>query len=472
MNDKEKVFAAAEKILPELRAINDTYEAREAVKAELDALSPNAKAALHNMRGKSKASLLGDGPKGGADEYDGGQEKAKVHKSVKAVYQSADDTPAPGALLTAISLSRSSDMDDQVRGKEMLRSLHVQFDQGPRMGNFGAYGVGGSVSGLSQYGKATLGATGATGGYVLPNNLVAPVQKPAIGEALYTMGDNPLCTVVSGVAVRGVDQPFRTGAPTRALFSDWGQTKENRNEIYGSYAAILGTLALVYDISNQYLRFSGGAAEADVFDELAKAFRLAEKYAVLAGPGTGTYGSGDPTMGIYPAILASDPAFTTTFTGASTSTIAGNAATGIAQGIGALVGRSQVVSAVVMDYSTYWTLWTEGSDTAGFFASGAAMGGARALAASDNGQLHIFGVPVFYDPQFNSYTGSTKAAIAGNWKNLKVWRGSEFRIDSSSVAGTRWDQNLTGYRGEEELAVHAGAAVATGSFQLIKNIIP
>jgi len=457
-------------LLGQLKKANDAYEAdpNSPVLATLNEI----KATLANQRGPSKAGQLGDhGPEQDSG-FSSGIGKAKVHRYVKATYQAADSKPKPGELITAIALSRSPDMDDQARGKAMLRNLHVQYAEGVRPGDMGGYQIGGNLGGrFDTFGKATLGTTGATGGYVLPNNLVAPVVKPAVASAQYTQGDDPLCTVINGVAVRGVDMPYRTAAPTRMTFGDWGNTKENRNEAYGSYTATLGTLALIYDVSNQYLRFSAGAAEADVLDELGKAFRLACNYAVLAGPGTGTVGSGDPTCGVYTSLIASDPSFTTTFGSASTSTLAGNAAVGIAQGLSALAGRSRVASAVVMDYQTYFTLWESGSDQAGFFASGAAMSGARALSVQ-NGQLYVWGCPVFYDPQFNSYTGSSKHCIVGDWKALRVFMGSEFRIDSSNIAGTRWDQNLTGYRGEAEIAVHAGAAVATGAFQLVKAIVP
>ncbi len=124
------------------------------------------------------------------------------------------------------------------------------------------------------------------------------VKKPQTMRAIYT----DLVTVRSGVNVRGVDQPFRTGAPARATFQDWGQTKENVNEAYGSYTANLGTIARIYDVGKQYLRFSAGSAEQDVMDELQKAMALGENFYIIAGAGTGSVGSGDPTTGVYTAL--------------------------------------------------------------------------------------------------------------------------------------------------------------------------
>ena len=43
---------------------------------------------------------------------------------------------------------------------------------------------------------------------------------------------------------------------------------------------------------------------------------------------------------------------------------------------------------------------------------------------------------------------------------------------SHDVAGTRWDFNLLGFRGEAELGFHAGAGVAVGGAQLITGLIP
>jgi hypothetical protein len=53
-----------------------------------------------------------------------------------------------------------------------------------------------------------------------------------------------------------------------------------------------------------------------------------------------------------------------------------------------------------------------------------------------------------------------------------MYRGAEFRIDTTDVAGTRWDFNLLGFRGEAELGFHAGAGVAVGGAQLITGLIP
>lgn len=60
----------------------------------------------------------------------------------------------------------------------------------------------------------------------------------------------------------------------------------------------------------------------------------------------------------------------------------------------------------------------------------------------------------------------------GDFKKLKVWLGDSFRIDTSDVAGTRWDKNLIGFRGEMELGFDARPAVYSGAFQDIADITP
>ena len=40
------------------------------------------------------------------------------------------------------------------------------------------------------------------------------------------------------------------------------------------------------------------------------------------------------------------------------------------------------------------------------------------------------------------------------------------------MAGTRWDVNVTGFRGEEEMGFDARPAVYAGYFQMITDITP
>jgi HK97 family phage major capsid protein len=425
--------------------------------------------ALHQRRAPAfnigKAGPLSDG----APDFTA-PSKSKPAKQLRKMYGKArlDDAPA-GTFIRAIWQSRSPDFEAQQWAKAALRGFGVERAELPEVSQ--------GYLRDPETAKATLGATGATGGYVLPNNLVDSVIKPRTAQAHY----ENLVTVRPNVNVRGVDQPYRTGAPTRMQFSDWGTTKENVNEAYGSYTATLGTMARIYDVGKQYLRFSAGLAEQDVMDELAKARILGENFYILAGAGTGTVGTGDPTEGVYTALVAGAAAYTTAFAGASSSTIAGSAAAGIAAGLKAMVARSQIPSACVVSATTYFSILTEGSDNAGFYIGSTPMAGGAGLSNAamaagfrplENGGVSIFGVPLLWDEGFDTNTGTTKAGILADWSQFRLYRGTEFRIDTSDQAGTRWDQNLVGFRGEEEIGFHAGSGVSVGAAQLVTGLIP
>ncbi len=421
------------------------------VERELDEL----KALMASNRQPSKARRVGAGA---ATFGPGGRFKGDPSgvKPVKAFARSFRDYKA-GEILTALSaykgyLSDGIDIDLINAGKAALAE-------------FGSWAGKPDLS-VGLIGKATLGTTGATGGYVLPHNLVDSVVKPNVQQAIYpSMG----VRVINGVAVRGVDQPYRTGAPNRATFADWGATKENVDEAYGSYTATLGTLAKIYDVGKQYLRFSAGSAEQDVIDEITKSMMLAENYAVIAGPGTGasTPGVNDPTYGVYTALVAGAATYTTAFTPVAT-TLAGSFAEALTKGAAALGARSRVPTAWVVDATTFWTAIGQGTDTAGFWVSPA--GGPTGFRMTDSGQLQYWGVPIYFDANLGS-NATTKIAIGGEWDALKMYRGIEFRIDTSDVAGDRWDKNLVGFRGEEEIGIHAGTATSIGAFQLITGAI-
>jgi HK97 family phage major capsid protein len=433
------LLAAERTELEQLRAEKD----KAAAKAEIDAIVKEAvKAALLDVRSPSIAGQVGNPAL--ADSA----RKRIAENITPALKAWVPDDYVAGTMLTAIA-NMGSMQGDKAAGKAVLDALGLAYLAVPE-----------------DTAKATLGTTGATGGYVLPNNLVAQLEKPNTQVAVYT-GSNPLVTVIPGVAVRGIDQPYRTGAPSRMTAQDWGATKENVDEAYGSYTATLTTFARIYDIGKQYARFSAGAAEADVIDELTKAAALTENFAVIAGPGTGsaTPGVNDATKGVYTSILGN--VFTTAHS-ASASTVAGSAAAGLAAAFSSLSERSRYPTAVVVDNVTYWTMFSQGSDSAGFWMS--ELLGAGFSIGADNA-LRWRGVPIYYDANLTA-NSAAKIAIVGDWKSLKFYRGQEFRIDSTDVAGDRWDKNLIGFRGEMEIAVNADTAVAVGAFQLVTGLIP
>jgi hypothetical protein len=65
---------------------------------------------------------------------------------------------------------------------------------------------------------------------------------------------------------------------------------------------------------------------------------------------------------------------------------------------------------------------------------------------------------------------SVGTALAGPWADCDMYIGSEFRIDVSSEAGNRFDQNVTGFRAEEEFGFNATPYVATGKFVKILGL--
>jgi HK97 family phage major capsid protein len=435
---------------------------RKTIDAQLDAL----RKLMADNRRDSKATAVG-GIQPPLTDGSEGRRRAKPTSQPHAFMKAAFEDYRAGEFLAAIldkkGVGWDGDLDPALiaRGKATLAAF-ADWGGLPIMSKAGL-GVG-YVEG-DTFQKATLGATGATGGYVLPNNLVDTVLKPATQKAVY----QNLVTVINGVAVRGVDQPYRTTAAQRAAFIDWGTTKTNVNEAYGTYSANLGTLAIIYDIGKQYARFSAGAAEQDVMDEITRGMILGENYYIAVGAGTGTVGTGDPTSGVYTSLVAAGGVYSTAFSSASNSTLVGSFAEALTVGSRALAIRAREPQAWVTDATTFWTAIGQGSDTAGFWVSPA--GGPTGFTRTQSGGLSFWGVPVYYDANLGT-NAATKIAIGGEWDKLKLYRGMEFRIDTSDVAGTRWDLNLIGFRGEEEIGFHAGSAVATGAMQLITAVIP
>ena len=66
----------------------------------------------------------------------------------------------------------------------------------------------------------------------------------------------------------------------------------------------------------------------------------------------------------------------------------------------------------------------------------------------------------------------TDNLVVGEYSAAMFFRGQGYRVDVSDQAGDRWDKNLTGFRGEEEIAFDARPAVYTGHFQRIVNVMP
>jgi hypothetical protein len=174
---------------------------------------------------------------------------------------------------------------------------------------------------------------------------------------------------------------------------------------------------------------------------------LGENFYIIAGAGTGSVGSGDPTLGVYTALNAR-PNFKAAFASASTTTVAGSFAAACATIMQNVAAQNREVSAIVVDHTTYFTGAREGADAAGFWVNPA--GGPTGFNLLPSGQLAFWNIPIYYDTNLGT-NAATKIAIGAQWDVFKLFRGMEFRVDSSDQAGTRWDVNVVGYRGEEEI---------------------
>jgi len=249
----------------------------------------------------------------------------------------------------------------------------------------------------------------------------------------------------------------------------FGDTKENLNLVYNGYTATMYTIARIYDIGNQFLRQSRGAAEQDVLSELAAAFAQGEANYVREGTG-----SSQP-FGYTSALTNGPAAFRTAFTPSAT-TLAGSISVAIATDAGVLAGRGVSANgrglSAVLSASSYWTMLSQGTDTAGFFFNPAS--GPEAINAPAGTLISPFGIPVYPDAaaDLQGTAAVIDNLIVGDWKKHKIYFGESYRVDSSDQAGTRWDTNLTGFRGEEEMGFDARPAVYAGYFQMNTDIVP
>jgi HK97 family phage major capsid protein len=312
--------------------------------------------------------------------------------------------------------------------------------------------------GVSPESKATVGDTDAAGGYLVPNAVVSAINLQATpGRAVVD-----LFQVINGVRGSAVDVPFEdtNSAASRATIIAAGALKTNANFIVNNYTATLYTLAKIFDVGNQLLRQSEGAAEQLVRSRLARDFALGEDYYALQGSG-----SSEP-MGLLTAIGTSGT-YVTTFSSPSASTIAGNWATAVAKMAGAVANRGAIPDAVVMNSGDYWTNIASGADAAGFYVD--PNGGGMSFNPAGVGQTGAgpWGLRLRHTPNM-----PTDSAVVGEYKSALFFRGQGYRVDVSSEAGTRWDYNLTGFRGEEEIAFDARPADYTGHFQRVTNILP
>lgn len=399
-------------------------------------------------------------------------ELQKEHQKAQIEEQHAAAMAEVAELKRSLGMVRSSSKAAAIGGNAVRRG---RYEGGAFLGALTdmtsrdpeRYGAGkAALGGLTEYqdawGKSTLGSTDATGGWIIPNAIVDDIIIPASVDNIY----RGLMTVVPGVTSAAVDLPYRSGVRSRAIVAGFGTLKENVDLAYNGYTATMYTLARIYDIGNQFLRQSRGAAEADVMGELAAAFAAGEAYYVREGSGSSQpYG--------YTAALTNGPATFRTANPAalSDSTIAGSIARNIAAAGGSLAARGVKPTAAVLTASAYWQMLAQGSDTAGFWFSTVA----NSPASIQPGTLvSPFGIPVYADAQSDQ---EATAAVVDNlvvadWKKFKLFFGQAYRVDTSTEANTRWDYNLTGFRGEEEMGFDARPAVYAGHAQMVTDILP
>lgn len=345
--------------------------------------------------------------------------------------------PRPeGGFLAAIMAAKSTDHEAQQWGKAQLKALGSAYQEA--------------------WGKATTGTTDAAGGFIIPNAIVDSMLRPTD----YNNKFRNLLTVVSGVNISGVDMPYRDQqihGTTAATIAPWGTEKDNRDLVYGGYTATMYTLAAVYDISKQLARKSGGAAEADVMAELRDAFGRGEANYVINGTG-----SSQP-YGLTTALTNASAAYTSSFSAAAT--LAGSVTSALATAAGALASRNVDNISALMNASDYWLMLRQGADDAGYYFNTV---GSSAIPGVPTGTLvSPFRIPIYPDTILAS-----PVLIVGDFSKLKLWLGASFRIDTSDQAGTRWDYNLIGFRGEMEMGFDARPAVYSGAFQKIADITP
>lgn len=305
-------------------------------------------------------------------------------------------------------------------------------------------------------GKATLGDTDGAGGFLIPNAVVSPIIEQATARNIWRQELN----VARGIRGTSVEVPTEGLTPARATVVAWGATKTNINFTVASYTATLYTIAGIYDVSNQLLRHSEGAAEDLVRSRLARALALGEAYYIVAGSG-----SSEP-KGILTSVGTSGQ-FVTAFT-ASGTTLAGSVSKAIATAAGDIAGRNRTPTAAALAPARFWDMLSQGTDNAGFFFS-PSEGPSGIDANVPN--VRVWGLRVFPDPVFVE-AGASDDLLVGDFRSMTLFIGDDYRVDTSTEANDRWDKNLTGFRAEEEIAFNADPYVASGYVQRVLDIQP
>lgn len=289
------------------------------------------------------------------------------------------------------------------------------------------------------YLKGVLGTSDATGQSVVPNNFVAQLNGAVATRNIF----RGLMTVNANFRGAAADIPYETTAISAALVQgSYGSNKDIRDFSFGQATATLYTIAQIADIGNQLLRQSEGVAEGAARRRLGDSFGITESNWIVNGTG-----SSQP-LGILPAILAfGDPL-------AGRYALSGESrVSALAGGIAKLDARGVTPTAIVMNPTDYWATLKETLGTSG---SGGWAVDPSAGASSGPPTVSFWGLPVLRCADL-----ATGTALVADWAAFDIFIGSDFRIDVSSEAGSRFDQNVTGFRAEEEFGFSAEPVVRT-----------
>ena len=300
--------------------------------------------------------------------------------------------------------------------------------------------------------KSVLGTSDATGLAIAPNNFVAQLVTQLSTSNPY----RELFQVVDGVS-GAVDIPYETTAITAALLQGaYGSNKDIRDFAFGQATATLYTIAQIADVGNQLLRQTNGAAERVARTRIAKSIGMLEAQYVTNGSG-----SSQP-LGFFPALAAYGDvaAFKTTLSSEP------RLAT-IARGIAAMESRGAARGDLVFvcNPTDYWEMASEGLGTS--YAGGWAVEPADGAAGSPP-ITRAWGVQLVTDPNWPSAKAGTGLLI--DRSEVQIFTGRGVTVDVSSEAGSRFDQNITGFRAEEEFGFNAEPYVRTGKVQQIIGI--
>jgi len=118
-----------------------------------------------------------------------------------------------------------------------------------------------------------------------------------------------------------------------------------------------------------------------------------------------------------------------------------------------------------MNPTDYWETASEGLGTS--YAGGWAIDPAGGAAANPP-ITSAWGVPLVSDPNWPSAKAGTGLLI--DKSDVTIFTGQSYRVDVSSEAGNRFDQNITGFRAEEEFGFNAEPYVRTGRVQRVNGL--